>query len=151
MRRAATGVGTGVSFWGVVALGAALLVTLAVALLMRARDGHVRVGAGGSGGWALAEHAPSGPDRVLLLQLSSPVCTPCRQTAAVLTQLTDQTPGLVHVELDVADRPDVARELGVMRTPTVVAFDRDGAELLRVSGVPRTGDLLAGVGPALSA
>jgi hypothetical protein len=33
----------------------------------------------------------------------------------------------------------------------VVAFDRDGAELLRVSGVPRMGDLLAGVGPALSA
>jgi thiol-disulfide isomerase/thioredoxin len=151
MRRAATGVASYVSLWGAVALGVALLVTLAVALVLRARDGHVRAGAGGSGGWALAEHAPSGPDRVLLLQLSSPVCTPCRQTAAVLTELTSHTPGLVHVELDVADRPDVARELGVMRTPTVVAFDRAGAELLRVSGVPRKGDLLAGVGPALSA
>ena len=141
----------GVSLLGAVALGVALLVTLAVALLLRARDGRVRAAAGGSGGWTLAEHAPDGPDRVLLLQLSSPVCTPCRQTAAVLTELSGRTPGLVHVELDVADRPDVARELGVMRTPTVVAFDRDGAELLRVSGVPRTADLLAGVGPALSA
>jgi thiol-disulfide isomerase/thioredoxin len=140
-----------VSFWGAVALGVALLATLVVALVLRARDGRVRAGSGASGGWALAEHAPSGPDRVLLLQLSSPVCTPCRQTAAVLTELSGSTPGLVHVELDVADRPDVARELGVMRTPTVVAFDRDGAELLRVSGVPRMGDLLAGVGPALSA
>jgi hypothetical protein len=56
----------------------------------------------------------------------------------------------VHREVDVADRPEVARELSVMRTPTVVAFDRDGAELLRVSGVPRLPELDAGIAPALT-
>jgi Thiol-disulfide isomerase and thioredoxins len=133
-----------------VALGVAVVVALVLALVLRARDGRVRAAAGASGGWALAGCSPSGQDRVLLLQLSSPVCAPCRQTAAVLTELAGRTVGLVHVELDVADRPDAARELGVLRTPTVVAFDRDGTELLRVSGVPRAADLLAGVRPALS-
>lgn len=135
---------------GAVALGVALAVALGLAVLIRRRDGKVRAAAGSSGGWALVGHSPAAPERVLLLQLSSPICTPCRQTARVLTELTGTTAGLVHVEVDVADRPDVARELGVLRTPTVVAFDRDGTELMRVSGVPRTGDLLAAVGPALA-
>ena len=43
--------------------------------------------------------------------------------------------------MDVADRVDVARALGVLSTPTTVAFDRDGAEMLRVSGVPRADEL----------
>jgi hypothetical protein len=37
-----------------------------------------------------------------------------------------------------------------MRTPTVVAFDRAGTELLRVSGVPRVIDLEAALEPVLS-
>jgi hypothetical protein len=59
----------------------------------------------------------------------------------VLADLTARTTGVVHREVDVADRPDVARALNVMRTPTVVAFDRAGSELLRVSGVPRAAEL----------
>lgn len=134
---------------GTIALGIAVGVAVLLAVLLRGRDGRARAGAGRSGGWTLAGRSPSGPDRVLLLQLSSPICTPCRQAAGVLGELTGRTPGLVHVELDVADRPDVARELGVLRTPTVVAFDRAGTELLRISGVPRPAELLAAVQPAL--
>jgi thioredoxin-related protein len=66
----------------------------------------------------------------------------------VLHELAADTTGVVHVEVDVAERADVARALHVMRTPTTVAFDRRGAELLRVSGVPRATELtsaLAGV------
>jgi hypothetical protein len=55
----------------------------------------------------------------------------------------------VHVEIDVAERPDVARALQVLRTPTTVAFDRVGAELLRVSGVPRATDLTSALATAL--
>ncbi len=57
---------------------------------------------------------------------------------------------MVHREVDVAERPDVARELGVMRTPTVVAFDRSGRELLRVTGVPRPAELEARIAPQLT-
>ena len=135
---------------GVAVLVGTLVLATVVGIVLRSRDGRMRGGGSASGGWALAGPAPASDERVLLLQLSSPVCTPCRQTAGVLHDLTARTPGVVHREIDVADRPDVARELGVMRTPTVVAFDRSGAELTRVSGVPRVADLEAVLAPELN-
>ena len=132
-----------------VLLGALVLATVA-GIALRAQSGRLRTGGAGRGGWALAAHTPTSDERVLLLQLSSPVCTPCRQTAAVLEKLTAVNPGVVHSEIDVADQPDVARALHVMRTPTVVAFDRSGAELLRISGVPHAADLRTALEPALT-
>lgn len=132
-----------------------LVLATAFGLWSRARAGKVRSArvhddATAPRGWELAGHTPGVAERVLLLQLSSPVCAPCRQTAAVLDKLVADTPGLVHAELDVAEHPHVARTLGVMRTPTVVAFDRAGVELLRVSGVPRTPELASALAPALA-
>lgn len=126
---------------GIAVLLATLALAAVVGLALRARDGRLRRGRSAAGGWDLAGRPREQPDRVLLLQLSSPVCQPCRQTAALLTDLARRTPGVVHTEIDVADRPEVARTLGIMRTPTVVAFDRAGAELLRLSGVPRPAEL----------
>lgn len=136
---------------GLVVLIAALVVATALGLVLRARNGRVRTvsGAGSPDGWAFTGSAPEGGEQVLLLQLSSPVCTPCRQTAGVLGDLAAGEPGVRHVEIDVADRPDVARALSVMRTPTTVGFDRTGRELLRVSGVPRRAELEAALAPEL--
>ncbi len=131
---------------GVAVLVGTLVLATAVGLVRRARDGRVRTRRGAAGP---GELRPVGAERVLLLQLSSPACTPCRQTAAVLTELVARTPGLAHREIDVAERPDIARDLHVLRTPTVVALDRAGSEVLRVSGVPRVSDLVTGLGPAL--
>jgi thiol-disulfide isomerase/thioredoxin len=131
-----------------VLVGTLALATV-IGLVLRGRDGRMRSGGAAAGGWALAGIPPAGDQRVLLLQLSSPVCAPCRQASGVLANLTARTPGVIHHEIDVAERPDVARELGVMRTPTVVAFDRAGVELVRVSGVPRSADLEAALAPEL--
>lgn len=136
---------------GVAVLVGTLVLATLVGLVLKARDGRLRAGGGASGGWTLAGSAPAGADRVLLLQLSSPVCTPCRQAAGVLTAFSARTPGVVHREIDVAERPEVARALGVLRTPTVVAFDRAGAEFVRVSGVPRAAELEAALAPELGA
>src|ERR1700754_1679863 len=135
---------------GVWALVATLALATAVGLVLRSRNGRLRTDGIATGGWALAGASAGGSDRVLLLQLSSPVCSPCRQTAALLTELSARRPGVVHREIDVAERPDVARELSVMRTPTVVAFGPDGSELLRVSGVPRLAELEAAIAPGLA-
>jgi thiol-disulfide isomerase/thioredoxin len=143
---------------GLVVLIAALVVATALGLVLRARDGRMRAGRTGrtaashgpsSDGWAFTGSVPAGGEQVLLLQLSSPICTPCRQTAGVLGELAAGEPGVRHVEIDVADRPDVARALSVMRTPTTIAFDRTGRELLRVSGVPRRAELDAALAPEL--
>ncbi|BBF99310.1 MULTISPECIES: thioredoxin family protein [Pseudonocardia] len=129
---------------GLVVLIVALALATIAGLVLRARSGRVRATtpgrAAGAGGWELAGVAPDGR-RALLLQLSSPVCTPCRQTARLLGDLAAADPGLAHVEIDVAERIEVARALGVLRTPTTVVFDAGGGEILRISGVPRAGEL----------
>jgi thiol-disulfide isomerase/thioredoxin len=128
---------------GAIVLVAVLVVATAVGLAMRARSGRVRTTTpSAASGWGLAHVEPEPGDRVLLLQLSSPICTPCRQTAAALTELATARPGVRHTEIDVAEDPDAAATLHVMRTPTTIAFARDGRELLRVSGVPRRAELL---------
>ncbi|WP_345382853.1 thioredoxin family protein [Pseudonocardia yuanmonensis] len=136
---------------GLLVLIAALVVATALGLVLRARAGRVRTGVatGSPDGWALTGSVPEGAEQVLLLQLSSPVCTPCRQTAGVLAELASEEPGVRHVEIDVAERPEVARALSVLRTPTTIGFDRTGRELLRVSGVPRRAELAAALAPEL--
>ncbi len=62
---------------GLLVVVGVLLVATAVGLALRARSGRVRRGTA-TGGWALAGRTPTDGDRVLLLQLSSPVCAPCR-------------------------------------------------------------------------
>ena len=135
---------------GIWVLVATLVLATAVGLVLRSRNGRLRTGGIATGGWVLAGASASGSNRVLLLQLSSPVCSPCRQTAALLTELSARRPGVVHREIDVAERPDVARDLSVMQTPTVVAFGPDGSELVRVSGVPRLPELEAAIAPGLA-
>ncbi|MEU6696167.1 thioredoxin family protein [Pseudonocardia sp. NPDC046786] len=129
---------------GLVVLIVVLALATVAGLVLRNRSGRVRTTtparAAGPGGWELAGIAPDGR-RALLLQLSSPVCTPCRQTARLLGDLAAADPGLAHVEVDVAERIEVARTLGVLRTPTTVVFDSGGAEILRISGVPRADEL----------
>lgn len=138
------------SVTGLIVVLAVLAVASVVGLVLRSRAGRVRTTTGrGAPGWDLAGVAPDADDRVLLLQLSSPICTPCRQTAAQLGQIAER-PGVRHVEVDIAERPEVARTLDVMRTPTTVAFARDGRELLRVSGVPRRQELLTALDSELT-
>ncbi|WP_433785225.1 thioredoxin family protein [Actinomycetospora sp. CA-101289] len=136
----------GLSVVGAVVLVGALVVATVVGLVLQRRSGRVRRAAPAEDrphGWDLAGVAPEPDDRVLLLQLSSPICTPCARTREQLGALAGDHPDVRHVEVDIAERPDVARALHVMRTPTTVAFDRAGAELLRVGGVPRRADLVA--------
>jgi len=135
---------------GLAVLVGTVLVATVIGLVLRARAGRVRAGRSTSAEWARWGVDAGAGDRVLLLQLSSPVCAPCRQAAVVLTDLAERHTGLRHVEIDIADDPSPAVALSVMRTPTIVAFDRAGRELLRVSGVPRTGELITALRPQLS-
>jgi len=134
-----------------------LIGTLALAtvlgLLWRANQGRVRAAKRSSplGSTLPAELRelvdPGKP--VTLLQLSTTFCTPCRQTRTLLTDLAAKTEGLHHVDYDVTDRPEVATSLGVLRTPTTLAVDADGVEIMRVGGVPKRDTLLEALRPHL--
>ena len=86
--------------------------------------------------------APLG-QRATLVQFSSAVCSPCRATRTLLADIVAGTGGVALVEIDVEARPDLVRELGVMRTPTVLVLDRAGAVSTRASGLPRRDQVLA--------
>lgn len=87
---------------------------------------------------------------VTLVQFSSPVCAPCRATRRVLEQVRADVDGVHLVEVGVDEHLDVARELDIWRTPTVLVVDPAGRIVRRTSGVPARDDLVAAVTPLLA-
>lgn len=110
---------------------AALAVSLAGGLWWRSRQGVVGRARERGTPWA-GLGLPA--DRVILLQMSSEICSACRHTARVLTDLAAQDDGVIHRELDVAEHPELTAALNVLRTPTVVVIGPDGSEAARASG-----------------
>ena len=121
---------------------AVLVVGAGAGVLMRARDGRIRKAGPQHTLPATVTAALDPAADVTLVQISTTFCAPCRHTRAILEPLAERTAGLAHVELDVTDQPDVAHALGVLRTPTTLAFSPDGTELLRIGGVPKGTALL---------
>ncbi|MCP2166103.1 TlpA family protein disulfide reductase [Goodfellowiella coeruleoviolacea] len=152
---------------------AALALAVALGVLLRARDGRISTRAAAdrdrreddvssdSTTPAAARRLPAAvreaiapggapqAEPVTLVQLSTTFCAPCRHTRVLLADLAARTTGLRHVDLDITNRPEVATDLGVLRTPTTLALDRHGVELLRFSGVPRREALLDALRPHL--
>ncbi|HKS46252.1 MAG TPA: thioredoxin family protein [Amycolatopsis sp.] len=132
-----------------VALGV-VVIGVVTGLVLRARAGRIRA--------ARQDRALPGPvaealdkdSAVTLVQISTTFCAPCRHARAVLSTLAEKTEGLRHVEFDVTNMPEVARALGVLRTPTTIAFTPSGRELLRVSGVPKASGVLDSLGEHLT-
>ena len=60
-------------------------------------------------------------------------------------------PGVKHVDLDVDEYLDLARDLNIARTPTILVLDGNGAIVRRASGQPRKADVIAALGEAIPA
>lgn len=90
-------------------------------------------------------------ERATLVQFTSTFCAPCRATRRILDEVAGMTPGVTHVDLDVEQHLDLARELDVSRTPTVMVLDSSGAIVRRASGQPRKADVIAALGEAIPA
>ncbi len=70
------------------------------------------------------------------VQFSTPMCAKCPPTAALLRRIAAEDPRVVHIEIDAAERLDLARELEILRTPTILMLDGDGVVVSRISGAP---------------
>jgi thioredoxin-like negative regulator of GroEL len=120
---------------------AILVLVSALAMLQRRRGGQARTVAGDTVltatelGAAGAAEAQLG-QRATFVQFSSPACAPCRNVRRVLGQVVAGEPGLAHLEIDASERLELARRLGILRTPTVLLLDPRGRVLSRISGVP---------------
>ena len=90
-------------------------------------------------------------ERATLVQFSSAFCAPCRATRQILADVAGMTEGVAHVEIDAESRMDLVRDLGVLRTPTVLVLAGDGRVVRRASGQPRKPDVIAAIGVAVGA
>ncbi len=94
--------------------------------------------------------APLG-ERATLVQFSTEFCTYCGPTRELLTEVARGRAGVAFVEIDATRRPDLARRLNVLSTPTVLVLTADGSIARRASGRQRKSDVLAAVGSVLGA
>lgn len=88
-------------------------------------------------------------ERATLVQFSSAFCQPCRATRRTLADVVGMVDGVVHVELDAEERLELVRDLGILRTPTVLVLDATGRIVRRAAGAPRKADVIAALGAAV--
>ena len=122
-------------------LGAVLVLGTVVGFAWRRRDGRMRE----SPARRLTEADLGQPlgARATLLQFSSAFCAPCRATRQLLADVAGRSDGVAHVEVDVATRMDLARQLDIRRTPTVLVLGPQGQVTRRASGQPRRAEVVA--------
>ncbi len=87
-------------------------------------------------------------ERATLLHFSSAFCAPCRATRTILADVADRVDGVALVEVDAESHLELVRRLDVMRTPTVLVLDAQGAIVRRASGLPRREQVLAALAAA---
>jgi thiol-disulfide isomerase/thioredoxin len=124
---------------------AVLGVATALGLWWRSREGRVRVAPAAQATDHLTAADVGVPlgVRATYLQLSSEHCAACRRTHRVLEDVARSTTGVVHLEVDVAQRMDLVSRFDVLRTPTVLVLDAQGTVVARASGAMDRAQALA--------
>ncbi len=140
---------------GLIVLTATLAVAIVLGLALRWRAGRFRAGparraaAGAGRERSILTEADLGSrlgEQATLVQFSTPFCAPCRPTRQILAQVARMAEGVAHVEIDAAERLDLARRLHVTSTPTILVLGPDGSVVRRAVGVPRHADVMAALG-----
>ncbi|MEU5765002.1 thioredoxin family protein [Streptomyces asoensis] len=135
---------------GLVVCVAVLAAASAYGVLQRRRSGRVRV-RGRDDGKRLGADRLGGElgARATLVQFSSAFCAPCRATRRILGEVADVVPGVAHIEIDAEAHLDLVRDLGILKTPTVLVLDAEGRVVRRATGQPRKADVIAALGEAV--
>lgn len=84
--------------------------------------------------------------RLTFLQFSSEFCNQCVQTARILGELETQSDEVLHLEVDLTNRLDLAKKYQVLQTPTTLILDRRGVVKSRIGGAPKTSTLETEIG-----
>lgn len=72
--------------------------------------------------------------KVTFLQFSSEYCTACRQTARLYGELEKVHPEILHIEVDITNRVDLANKFNILQTPTTLVLDSQGRVTSRIGG-----------------
>ena len=124
-------------------LFALLAVTTVLGLVWRARQGRVASVTGAIITPAdVASPTAFGP-AATLVQFSTELCARCPGTRRLLAAVAEQRPGVVHVDVDLTHRADLANRYAVLQTPTTLILDGSGRVQARVGGAPSRADINA--------
>lgn len=118
-----------------------VVATSLLALVIRDRSGRGRVVHHGrtSPGIPLGDQQLG--STATFVQFGTETCAPCHVASRRIGAFTAEHDGVVHVELDTADHPDLARSLNILSAPTTFLLDPTGRVRVRFAGVPRPGEL----------
>ena len=76
-------------------------------------------------------------ERVTFLQFSSEVCSQCAQTARLFRELEAQHDDILHIEVDITNRLDLANKFNILQTPTTLVLDKNGVVTSRIGGAAK--------------
>jgi thiol-disulfide isomerase/thioredoxin len=75
--------------------------------------------------------------RVTFLQFSSETCATCKQTARLFRELEATADDVLHIEVDITNRLDLAKKFNILQTPTTLVLDHNGRVTSRIGGAPK--------------
>lgn len=76
-------------------------------------------------------------EKLTLLQFSSDFCSSCKQTSVLLGNIEKDQEGLLHIDLDIGDRLDLAKTYSILTTPTTLILNSKGSVISRIVGAPK--------------
>ncbi len=76
-------------------------------------------------------------ERVTFLQFSSEVCSQCVQTSRLFRELEAQHDDILHIEVDITNRLDLANKFNILQTPTTLVLDKNGVVTSRIGGAAK--------------
>ena len=76
-------------------------------------------------------------ERVTFLQFSSEFCSQCAQTARLFHDLEAQHNDILHIEVDITNRLDLANKFNILQTPTTLVLDKNGVVTSRIGGAAK--------------
>jgi thiol-disulfide isomerase/thioredoxin len=71
------------------------------------------------------------------VQFSSEFCSSCAQTAKLLQEFERSNPGVLHLEVDITNRLELAKKYSILQTPTTLVLDSKGRIKSRIGGSTR--------------
>ncbi len=117
-----------------VALGAVVIAALALGFVLRAREGRARHVAAHPGEDPALIGAGAWGEDATLLQFSTEFCTRCPGVHRTLDAIAQATPGVIHLDVDLTHRADLAKHFHVLQTPTTLILDSEGVVRTRLGG-----------------
>lgn len=117
-------------------VAALLAATIAAGLVMRRRQGRRRtVDSTETIDPRILGAGPFG-ERATVVQFSTEMCSRCPGVHRMLSAVADDRDGVVHLDVDLTHRPDLAKRFRVLQTPTTLLVDATGQTRSRFGGPP---------------